>query len=271
MRMIAKKELICRMTNTDACIGFDLDDTVLNKGEWKFRFKSLINKLASEYFVFFATGRSILESYNILRDVKTCIPIICDDGQYIYDREKKMYIGNEYINVCDMDYIFFEENRIEIAVETKNYVYTESKILKKLLKIYCGIEECIILHDVPKEHEYIYKIYYYEKIEGNIDVLKNKYSITRIAKRFGSLTEQCVNKYTAYKKLLENYCIEANNTLFFGDGKNDIELLAAVNEGVAVYNAIPELKAVSKYVLDSNEEFVQILLDLCENKNKKYQ
>ena len=118
------------------CIGFDLDGTLLEKGVWKSGLKNIINDLTSENFVFFATGRSILECGDIVDDIKVSVPVICDDGQYIYNREKRLYTENEYVNVNENDFILFDKNQIEIAIETRNNIYTESKILNKLLRIY---------------------------------------------------------------------------------------------------------------------------------------
>jgi len=255
-------EIVSYVKSEEVCIGFDLDGTLLKQGEWKTEFKSLVNKLASKYFVFLATGRSILECENMVKGLKSDIPIICDDGQYIYDGVRKQYQNNAHIDISEVDYAFFDDNNIEVAVESEDYVYTESRMLKKLLKIYCGLEEKTILHGVPKERKCIYKIFYYEKKESSISALKTKFFVTEIAKRFGSLTGLNVNKYVAFANFMGDSCKKVKNTLYFGDGRNDVELIENVKVGVAVDNAIPELKSVSKYILNSDDEFRQLLSDL---------
>ena len=260
--MTQKLEMI--YNNVEVCIGFDLDGTLLNNGEWKPGVKTLVNKLSLKYPIFCATGRSILECNEIVNELNIAY-LICDDGQYVYDLKKGNYAIGEYINICESDYDFFIKNRIDIAVETERYIYTESKILKKLLKIFCEVQESVILQGTPRNYENIYKIYYYEKIEDSIIGLEKRYSITKIEKKFGSLKSRDVNKYTGFKKIFKNSRIKIDNTLYFGDGKNDIELMNAVKIGIAVYNANEELKEVSKYTLKDEEELLQILLSMCEN------
>lgn len=55
------------------------------------------------------------------------------------------------------------------------------------------------------------------------------------------------------KKLLEYYNIDVKNTIAFGDGENDIEMLELVEIGAAVSNAKQSLKSVANVVIDSND------------------
>ena len=87
------------MKNQNICIGFDLDGTLLFNGEWKAWVPSLVNQLQG-YDTFFATGRSILECKKLMQVMKRDIPIICDDGQYIYDNENG-YAYNTFLSLCE--------------------------------------------------------------------------------------------------------------------------------------------------------------------------
>lgn len=53
-------------------------------------------------------------------------------------------------------------------------------------------------------------------------------------------------------RLLKYLDVCPSKTAAFGDGENDIEMFEAVRYSIAVANAKPKLKAVAKYITDSN-------------------
>lgn len=48
--------------------------------------------------------------------------------------------------------------------------------------------------------------------------------------------------------ILTHYGLEIHEAMAFGDGLNDMEMLSMIGTGVAMGNAVPELKAVADYV-----------------------
>lgn len=245
------------------CIGFDLDGTLLDRGKWKRNVVQLINKL-NGYDIFFATGRSVIECQRLLLNVRKGISIICDEGHYVFE-EKQGYINKRFIILKREDYDCFSENGLEIAVEIEGYIYTESRVIEKLLSICCGVNRTSILRRSPRECNHVFKIFYYEKNSGCIQNFKKMFNITEVTSRFGYLTDLTVNKFQALRQLYkyENKPIE--NTIYVGDGLNDIEMVKNVKTGIAVYNAVQELKDVSAVVMKSDEEFIQFLIELNES------
>lgn len=59
------------------------------------------------------------------------------------------------------------------------------------------------------------------------------------------LTLKGVSKAVGIKKLVEALNKDMQDTIAFGDGRNDLEMLEEVNTGVAMGNAVPEAKAVA--------------------------
>ena len=45
-----------------------------------------------------------------------------------------------------------------------------------------------------------------------------------------------------------------DDTIAFGDGRNDIEMIEETGLGIAMGNAVPELKSVAKYITTIIEE-----------------
>jgi len=62
------------------------------------------------------------------------------------------------------------------------------------------------------------------------------------------------HKGNALKLLCAHAGIDISQTAAFGDGGNDITLIREAGLGVAMSNAIPELKAAANYITLSNEE-----------------
>ena len=62
------------------------------------------------------------------------------------------------------------------------------------------------------------------------------------------------NKATAISKVLERLGLYIAQTIAFGDGANDFEMLAYVADGVAMGTASDALKAVAKHVTDAPAE-----------------
>ena len=57
-----------------------------------------------------------------------------------------------------------------------------------------------------------------------------------------------------HKKILEYYHIDKSESMAFGDGNNDIEMLEVVGTGVAMGNASEELKAIADDICASVSE-----------------
>lgn len=62
------------------------------------------------------------------------------------------------------------------------------------------------------------------------------------------------NKGSALQALCEHLQIPMSQVVTFGDGTNDITMLQQAGVGVAMANALPEVKAAADYVTGTNEE-----------------
>lgn len=65
---------------------------------------------------------------------------------------------------------------------------------------------------------------------------------------------QGVSKAYGIKMLLEKLDIPVGDAAAFGDGPNDIEMLSSVGTGVAMGNAVPELKAVANSITSNIDD-----------------
>ena len=70
----------------------------------------------------------------------------------------------------------------------------------------------------------------------------------------GEITCAGINKSTGMKILMDYLGLEKENSIAFGDGPNDVEMLTYANIGVAMGNAEDDLKALADMVTDSISE-----------------
>lgn len=117
-----------------------------------------------------------------------------------------------------------------------------SKRVKPILPHYYEnriIYQCII-HATEE-----YDAYYQEAFPDCHFTRWNPYSVDVISKG--------VSKAVGIQKLIDYMGVELNETVAFGDGLNDIEMLQAVGMGIAMENGRVELKEIADYVTASPE------------------
>ena len=68
------------------------------------------------------------------------------------------------------------------------------------------------------------------------------------------LVQKGVSKYQAIKYLCRREHISVNNVISFGDNYNDIDMIMSSKCGVAMGNAIDDVKKVAKYVTKSCDD-----------------
>jgi hydroxymethylpyrimidine pyrophosphatase-like HAD family hydrolase len=68
------------------------------------------------------------------------------------------------------------------------------------------------------------------------------------------IMNKSVTKWNGVKAMLDVCNISASETTYFGDDHDDVEPIRMCGVGVAVSNAIDEVKAVADYIAESNDE-----------------
>lgn len=83
---------------------------------------------------------------------------------------------------------------------------------------------------------------------------KQKYSMMKSAPFFFEILHPEVTKGNAVKKLAEKFSIKREEVICIGDGGNDVSMIEYAGCGVAMANAVPEVKNVAKFHTRSNNE-----------------
>ncbi len=91
----------------------------------------------------------------------------------------------------------------------------------------------------------------YEKLN---EKLGGKYDVTCSADVLVEVSPKADNKGSALEFLAKHYGVPLEKTVAVGDNLNDISMIKAAKTGVAVGNAVPELKAAADFVSVTNNE-----------------
>jgi Cof subfamily protein (haloacid dehalogenase superfamily) len=240
-------------------IFFDIDGTLVSN-----RRKTYLNstKLALEKLrekgvkLFIATGRHRLEiEEERLLDGLYFDGYITLNGQYCYN-EKEVIYKNEMnkedikniisqIKVNPYPCLFVEKDKIYINMINEDVKNVQKQIhssLPPVMDINRALENPIY-QIMPYLNNEKAKIYPLSVLKHSKSTRWNDYAMDIISDN-GSKKE-------GIKKVLGYYNIPLENTMAFGDGENDMEMLKFVSVGIAMGNADEEVKKAADYVADN--------------------
>lgn len=143
---------------------------------------------------------------------------------------------------------YFENNDSIFVLNKKNPKHIE-------FKNKWGMKDCIIIDqfDIQDIETYIGMIVLNSKedIEPMYELLSPYFDIQQHQKGLSfDLTLKGESKAKGIRILTHTINFQMEQTVAFGDGRNDIEMLKEAGLGIAMGNAAKETKAVSNYVTD---------------------
>ena len=237
---------------------FDIDGTLIegNLGIYSITdsTKQALDELKQNgHDVFLATGRCKcfitdgVMSYPFSGYVTCNGAYVEYNGQSVY----KAIIPSEAIKATMK---FCEENNFNYYFESTDYIYVRDSSDKKHIK-FCetwGMKpETVIDKFDPDEIEtYIGMIVVNQKedIPMMVEALSPYFDVQRHQSDCSfDLTLRGVSKAVGISELVRKLNKDIKDTIAFGDGRNDIEMLEAVGLGIAMGNAVVEAKAVADY------------------------
>lgn len=86
------------------------------------------------------------------------------------------------------------------------------------------------------------------------EVLSNRMEIFRSAPFFLELTPKGIDKAQSLQRLLIHLGMKREDLMAFGDGFNDLSMLEYAGIGIAMGNAVDEVKAIADFITISNDE-----------------
>lgn len=257
-------------------IAMDLDDTLLQDDLTVSEPTRAALKRAMERGVHLtiATGRMFASARQIARQIDLNVPIItyqgslvCNllDGQALYERTVPVRAAGLLYQYCrehglhlqtyiDDQLIAAEENeRLQAYASQSNIPYRIADDFAELVSTSNRQTKLVIIEE-PQRLDAIKPTL--EALLGpDVHLTKSKANYLELMHREGT-------KGHALRFLSAYYGIPMAETIAVGDAWNDREMIEAAGLGVAMANAVPELKALADFVtLSNNEDGVKHLLE----------
>lgn len=203
--------------------------------------------------IFLASGRGLRHLDVITKDV-SFDGYVTLNGQICLDEQFQLYFGNE-IPKEDwkvLQNVFETKERPTIIIEESrsyiNYVDEFTDAIHKEI----GVNDSIV---GTYQGDAVYQVIMYADTAYAENLFKDlpnckwsrwhPHGIDIFSKNGG--------KMTGIQKTLEYFGITKEETMAFGDGDNDEEMLGYVQIGVAMENAAPKTKAAADYVTSTPE------------------
>lgn len=246
-------------------IVFDLDGTILNK-------KRQITKNTIDYLkkvkeegiiITIATGRIYASAIAVTEGAEFANYLITDAGTCTYDLMNGLQIESHSLDRETIEKIFsyYNDSFRFIEVCDKNFFYKYTQEVTKNPYVKTGMDKEYIL-DSCKEISHaaialkkgiditsLYNKLKKELKDVNIIMMQDSFEE---GKWLEILPLGC-SKYNAIKKIAEKLDIKNEEILAFGDGGNDAEMIEKCGFGVAMKNALSNIKKVAKDI--TKEDF----------------
>lgn len=180
-------------------------------------------------------------------------PMSVEEGQAVLNHMKKfnvipMIYRDDYMYVKDV-----YNNKIEYKGEPFNIIKYEARNCKFKL---CEKDDLAVFADFPLNKvltagtpEYL-KANYEEMMAPFKDTLSCMFT----ADFFFEFTAKGIDKAKALETVLSHLGYSKEEAIAFGDGQNDASMIKYVGLGIAMENAVDELKEIADYITLSNEE-----------------
>ena len=261
----------------------DLDGTLLNSNKEI----SKENLDAIEYFkangglFTFITGRMPSYVSDIYNKVNPNAPFGCVNGGGIYDHKKGEYLYTNPIDKSVLELVeYIDKSLPEMGIQVSAY---EKVYFCKNNAAMVEFRKETGLPNLEKNYreisEPMAKILFADLNTENIDKLSlmlqnhsraNEFDFIRSDKTLYEILPKGIDKGAVLPILAELIDIDINKTIAIGDYNNDLGMIKTAKIGVAVENAIDELKSVADYVTVSNDNhaIAQVIYDLDSGKFK---
>lgn len=255
-------------------IAMDLDGTLLKDNkECPKDTKKYLQKLKNKgYIIVIATGRILKSAKDITDGAKFANYVISDSGSIIYDTKYKEIISESMINQSDLIKICKEYESdwgvLEICDKKWCNVYTNleykireyDNLILNINDFLDNQQEITHISIIPKQ-DCVYKII--DKLKKEVPNLK----VSLMQDSFSDLKyieihNNEINKYEGIKLIADKEKIDNKNIICFGDGLNDLDMIEKSGIGVAMGNALAEIKQMADFTtLSNNDEGIKYFLE----------
>lgn len=209
-----------------------------------------------------ASGR---QYYTLVKDflpIRDQLIYVAENGGIVFERDNVIYL-NEMLKTdiknC-LDLIDRTDGTIPVICGAKSAYMrpSDDSVLREVAMYYShlqqtpDLQEAALQDTIVKIAVFVERkmaesaIRHFTEIAGHLSAVLSGDSWIDIANR-------TVNKGVAVAAIQEKYGIAPEESMAFGDYLNDTELLQSCGESYCMANGHPDLKALAKYIADSND------------------
>lgn len=244
-------------------ISMDFDGTLLTSDKKVTEnTKNILKKCRNNGFIIVGVTARNLSSVRSVLDINIFDYIILNNGAFILDVKTNEISSFGVISREDINEIksILKDTSADFEYASLNKYYMvgskDSMGFRVNINSMEDIDEEIVRMNIYFETEdelNFYKNVILDKVlTVNVVVMRNTDDAD--SKIWLTINEKNTNKLTTLTKLANDLNITLDEIIFFGDGENDLLLLENVGMGVAMGNAINEVKEKSKSITLSNDE-----------------
>ena len=246
-------------------ISMDFDGTLLtsNKKVSEENEKTLLDYKSNGYLIVGITARNF-SSVNDVCDINIFDYLILNNGSYIYDVKNKSKTNYGHIENEDIVSLtnYFDDIADEVDYCSLNVYYKHKKISLSKKKY------IVEINNISEIKETIVRMNIFlndnENIDTHLNFINNKFSKLNAfemsdtdnsnSKKWLAINPKEIDKFKALEKLCLKLNINIGEVIFFGDGANDLPIISKVGLGVAMGNALQEVKEKAQKVTLSNDQ-----------------
>ncbi|WP_069988949.1 Cof-type HAD-IIB family hydrolase [Massilioclostridium coli] len=218
-------------------------------------------ELGGEFTI--ATGRSMLSAKRYVETLDITMPVILFNGGMVYDYQQKKVLWNACLSQRYMDVVKqvkqkYPQVGIEVLGAETTYIFHPNDIVidhvnREKLE-YQMVEEkelpkeaIKVLFGVPEDLMEEFAAHMYQLEETELVFVKT-HTV------YFEMLPEGINKGVGLEHLSHTPQAEGKLSIAVGDFFNDMEMLQKAHLGVAVGNALPEVKQIADLVVCTNEE-----------------
>lgn len=249
-------------------LAIDMDGTLLNsKGEVSYENKNAIKKVVEKGVrVVITSGRALKGLDRFLNDMELRGEneyVIANNGGTIYRADNFECISYNGLRGKDLKEIYDLSLKADMKIVGYTHeacVAQEENEVTKFEREYVGMPIEIIDYNLVEDDKEITKVLFYNNEEITDNKMRQipktyfeKYNIVKTMPRLLEIMDKGCNKGYGVKILADYLGIKKEEIICIGDQANDIEMITNAGLGVAMGNAIDEVKEVAEYVTDTND------------------
>lgn len=257
-------------------IATDIDGTLIEEGGSALpeKYMDLVRRLHQKGIVFAAaSGRSLPSIHGLFREVQEKMLFIASNGAYIENQGQEL--GKVCLERTPMLHLLSELKQMKhchLVIENEREIFSSSrnKDFKALMEQGYRYQICYV-EDIAQVQSEIFKIAVYctedvKKLAGKLEKEWGRtFKVVVSGEKWVDIMDPSVDKGNALALVQKSLGIKKEETMVFGDNRNDMGMFLRADRSYAVANAAKEVREAAAFTVPSYMEngVLHLLETLC--------